>query len=411
MPLPTSDVHSRCWSSIPHDILVKVFKLLPVHERTNLNKVCKSWSDCFSLPELWSHLIIKIDEEIDQDGKAISCIDQFWFAIRDVEIHVNYLQQTSHDRAFYVMDKLASLPQRTLRKFVFRYIGFLVSAMGFAPNQQYLRRITKLLDYEEQEMALEVVDLNHCNVKITKKLISLVSEQHKCLRVLCLQTTAVDSDVEPSDFLSVIQLCPYLEELHTFYHCVDHKVIEAICVGRSQPFRFLSVAHFGISGKSSPVDTWKHLIDSQAQVEIELKFELVLGEPGSILEFMPVGLPLASLHLTVSEKREFGIELRSIASQFSATLRHVTVRCTADDVERASDDLEAALTCLVSNCNRLENLHCNFALKSEVFRELRAATSDRRCTLDILSESETKETPELEKPKKEKKKRRWWKWR
>jgi len=374
------------WSTISQHILVDVFTLLPIRDRFNASLVCKNWSDCFHHPQLWNEFFFKFDTDVDSEGKAITCFEDYCNQLKNVEISFNQSRSISRERAFQVMESLTHTSKKKLQKFCFHFTGHNPLCFNGKVILDKLKEFLSRKPEEEIVFDLSFVDLNRCNIAFDNELVSIFAKQHKSLRVLRLQNSCLVDNVTPGSIVRLVENCVYLQELHTFYHCVNPAVIEALTAKRGAPFKFMSLM-CNRSDKFKEIvtaDTWKGFQNANREAEVEMKFRSSVPHH-LIIPLLSPGIPLTSLHLMVYGW--LADELNHIAVTFGSTLRFITFQPGLDPDRKAPPGLESALLELVSRSEKLEELHCFCTLKPEVVAQVKAMRKLKKCTLYTSSES------------------------
>nr|CAB3245183.1 F-box/LRR-repeat protein 8-like [Phallusia mammillata] len=368
------------WSTVPDHILVDIFSYLPVNDRLQSSLVCKSWSECFHHPKLWSKFMFKFDTDIDNEGKAITCIEKYCKELKDVEIYVNQAQKISRERALQVMDELTSTQKKKLQKFAFHFTG--ANPLCFK-GQEILDSLKKLFSRKPDEeivFQLSYVDLNHCNIALDNDLILTLANQHQALRVVHLQNSCLVDNVKPSCIKELIQKCPFLEELDIFYHCLNDSVMEAMCEKRKVPFKILSLLGNRSDKYKAMIETemWKKFKEANSEAQVTLQFHMIMPHH-LIIPMLCPGIPLTRLHLKV-----YGWltdELNHIGRTYWDTLKFLSFHTSLDHSTKAPPGLEPALLDLVSRCDKLEELHCYCTLQSETITRIKTMKSLTNSTL------------------------------
>ena len=368
------------WSTLPQHIMVNIFSYLPVNDRLNASLTCKYWAECFHSPFLWSKFIFKFDTDIDSEGRAISCIEKYCEVLKDVQIYINQSQKISRDRACYVMDELTAMSRKKLQKFAFHFTG--VNPLCFN-GREILSKLKKLFSREadaEIVFNLTFVDLNHCNIAFDNELLLIFAKQHHALRVFKMQNSCLIDNVTPSSLLELVKNCIFLEELHTFYHCINMDVIKAFAEEKRRPFRHLSLL-CNRSDKFSELitsDVWNEFSIANPTAGVTIKFHHSMPHH-IIIPLLCPGMPLVSLDLKIYGW--MAEELSHVASTFSATLQSLSFNPSMDLTLKAPPGVEPALLELVSRTENLKELHCFCGLTNDVINKIKKARTFEKFTL------------------------------
>ncbi|XP_076808316.1 F-box/LRR-repeat protein 8-like [Clavelina lepadiformis] len=380
------------WTNIPQHILVEIFSYLHVNDRLNASLVCKAWSDCFHHPKLWSRFIFKFDSDVDNEGKAMTCVERYCDVLKDVKIYINQSQKVSRERACYVIDELTSLQKKKLQKFAFHFTGS--NPLCFNGNE-ILDKLKNMFRHQaESELLLHLtsVDLNHCNIAFDNELFLIFAKHHNVLRVLRVQNSCLVDNVTPNSIHELVKKCPCLEELHTFYHCINSDVLETLAEKKSVPFRELSLM-CNRSDKYNeliPSETWKTLSKAHPLCEVTMKFHSSMLHH-KIIPLLCSGIPLVKLDLKI-----YGWltdEIAHIGATFSSTLINLSFHTSLDWTRKAPPGLEPALLGLVSQCEKLRELHCYCALDIEVINSIKTLRNLDNFTLYAFGQNQDGRNP------------------
>ena len=368
------------WKTIPQHILVNVFSFLPVNDRLQASLTCKYWSECFHNPILWSKFVFNFDTEIDEEGKAINCIKKYCGVLKNVKILVNQAQKVSRDRACYVMKKLAAHSKKKLVNFELRFTGINPLCFNGQEILTHLKNVFSPTLESELIFHLDCINLNHCNIALDNDLVSIFATHHKQLRVLKVQNSCLIDNVTPESMLNLVKNCVNLQELHTFYHCIDASCIQALGGGKRLPFKTLSLMcnrsdKFHDLIKSEP---WMEFASANPTAEVALKFHSSIPHH-KIIPLLCPGIPVVYLDLKIYGWLED--EISHIAATFSSTLKFLSFNTSMDLTQKAPPGLEPALLELVSRCEKLIELHCHCVLKEEVIVSIKRMRSLKKFTL------------------------------
>jgi len=368
------------WSTLPQHIMVNIFSYLPVNDRLNASLTCKNWSECFHSPLLWSKFVFKFDTDLDSEGKAINCIENYCGVLKDVQIYINQSQKISRDRACYVMDELTALSKKKLQKFAFHFTG--VNPLCFN-GCEILNKLKKLFSREadsEIVFHLSFVDLNHCNIAFDNELISIFAKQHHALRVFKMQNSCLIDNVTPASLLELVKNCIFLEEMHTFYHSINADVVKAFAEENRASFKHLSLL-CNRSDKFSdliPSEAWNEFCIANPAAEVTIKFHHSMPHH-MIIPLLCPGMPVMALDLKVFAW--LADELAHIAATFSSTLKFLSFHPSMDWRLKAPPGVEPALLELVSRSDKLKELHCYCGLNNDVINKIKKMRALEKSTL------------------------------
>ena len=374
------------WNTIPQHILVTVFSYLPVNDRLNASLTCKYWSECFHNPLLWSKFVFKFDTNVDGEGKALRCIEKYCDVLKDVKIYLNQAQKLSRDRALHVVDELAAISKKKIQKFAFCFTG--ENPLCFNGNE-ILNKLKNLFSRSlESELVfhLTVVDLNHCNIALDNNLITILADEHPLLSVVKVQNSCLIDNVTPSSMMHLIEKCVCLEELHTFYHCINSNVVKKIAEKGRVPFKVLSLM-CNRSDKYNeliPSDAWLQFSLANAKAEVTIKFHSSMLHH-KIIPLLCPGIPLVALDMKVYGW--LADELQHIAVTFPDTLKYLSFNPSLDMTLKAPPGVEPALLELASRCELLKELHCYCALTNDVIDSIKKMRAFEKCTLYNMQQS------------------------
>ena len=380
------------WSTLPQHILVNVFSYLPVNDRLRASQTCKSWSECFHSPLLWSKFVFKFDTDIDSEGKAINCIENYCGVLKDVQIYINQSQKISRDRACYVMDELTALSKKKLQKFTFHFTG--VNPLCFN-GREILSKLKKLFSRDsgsEIVFHLSFVDLNHCNIAFDNELISIFAKQHHALRVFKMQNSCLIDNVTPTSLLELAKNCVVLEELHTFYHSINADVVKAFAEKGRAPFKHLSLL-CNRSDKFSdliPTEAWNEFSSFNPTAEVTIKFHHSMPHH-IIIPLLCPGMPLVALDLKVYAW--LAEELAHIAATFSSTLKILSFHPSMDWRLKAPPGVEPALLELVSRSDKLQELYCFCGLNYDAIEKIKKMRALKKSTLYVYNPTASNDSP------------------
>lgn len=368
------------WETIPQHILVNVFCLLPVNDRLNASLACKYWSECFHNPMLWSKFIFKFDTEIDNEGKAMNCIEKYSNVLKDVKILLNQSQKISRERACSVMEKLSALKKKKLISFEIKFTGTNPLCFNGQEILQSLKKLFSLSPDSELIFYLTSIDFNHCNIALDNELISIFATYHTKLRVFKVKNSCLIDNVTPKSILNLIENCKCLQELHTFYHCIDSAVIKALSDPNRLTFKKLSL----MCNRSDkfhdliPSEPWMEFAAANPTAEVIIMFHSSIPHY-KIIPLLCPGIPLVYLDLKIYGW--LAEELSHIAETFSSTLKYLSFNTSMDCFSKAPPGVEPALLNLAERCEKLQELHCYCALNGDVIVSIQQKCSLKNYTL------------------------------
>ena len=329
---------------------------------------------------LWSRFVFKFDMDIDSEGRAVNCIENYCGVLKDVKILVNQSQKVSRDRAFYVMDELTAASKKKLQKFAFHFTG--VNPLCFN-GREILSKLKKLFSRtadSEIIFHLTFVDFNHCNIAFDNELISIFAKQHHALRIFKMQNSCLIDNVTPSSMLELVKSCIFLEELHTFYHSINADVIKAFADNGRAPFKHLSLMCNRSDKYSDLIQTeaWNEFSVCNPKAQVSIKFHSLMPHH-IIIPLLCPGIPLASLDLKVYGW--LADELTHVAATFYSSLKTLSFNPSLDWRSKAPPGVEPALLELVTRSEKLVELHCFCVLSQDVIEKIKKIRSFSSITL------------------------------
>ncbi|XP_002131206.2 F-box/LRR-repeat protein 8-like [Ciona intestinalis] len=360
------------WATMPQNILVDIFSYMSMNERLKCSVVCKWWNECLQHPKLWSRFMFKFDTNIDDEGKAIKCIESYCQIGRlsEVEIFVNPKQSVSRDRAMMVMEELRSSPSKKLQKFSFYFSGY--NPLLFNGNE-LLSTMKNLFGSQPNAGVgvchLTTVDLTECNISLDDEFVRILAMNHPFLRVVRIQNVCFVDNVTPNGLLVLVSGCPELKELCTFYHSIDDRVVAQFCSDFRTAVSNLSLICNAYDKYSNAVksETWKRF--NRSNPDAELRLEILLTTPQqAINKILCPDIPVTHLTLNVSGSRFE--ELVIIKQNCKQTLKCLTLQNDLAGVIPPPPGFEPALLDLIADCKYLVEINCPYPLSQDTISQI-----------------------------------------
>ena len=363
------------WQTLPWHIIVEIYSNLEIKDRIQARLACKSWSECFHDRKLWSRFTVILDTHKDEDASALNLFYQHINQIDLVSVSINQSQILSRNRAVQLLNvctnKLHNLS------------GLVVCFHGCNPqfykDQELVQSIKTLLsrfkDCNNFQSCLTYVNLNKFQLTLNDSLIYSIFNGHKNLKKVCIQNDCLVDNVSVRSILDLVEMCPNLEELHTFYHSVDNSVIDALSVPtRNAIFKYLSLRcnRSDKFGNIITSESWQRLKFFQQKLEVEMYFHQLF--PLHLVKLVLVeNIPLVKLNLRMFAW--INDELLHLSNFYGHHLKILSFSTNVDQRASAPPGLDEVLVMLVEKCYKLVNIYCFCSLKSETIIEIKRIRS------------------------------------
>lgn len=360
------------WSHLPEHIIVEILSYLDLPDRYRASLICRPWNSGFTSRYLWTKFHFNFFTA--EHGKYLKCVKLYGRYFKEVTVRVDQKDPWNRTNGCQVLLGLCSLEEYRLERLT---IKFTSQNPCMYSGREYLDALYKLVECHTK---LQRLDLSGLHINFDGRLCDILSENNPDLQVLNVQNRVLVCKVLPEHLLQVVQRCRKLTDLLIFNCSLSEEVLIALCDIDRRRLRHLSIICRREEKYAKNIDSmvWKKLRESNRGLEVTLKFDHTCPLY-RVSQLMDPEIPVVELYLETFTDLANEIQL---ASNYENTLRILLV-VTAG----SSDDLDAALLHLATQCHKLSELHvqgCNRLRKETVDKILAllpALEDNRRYTL------------------------------
>ncbi|MBZ3888752.1 F-box/LRR-repeat protein 3 [Sciurus carolinensis] len=272
--LRTTNEHSQTcdWGNLLQDIILQVFKYLPLLDRAHASQVCRSWNQVFHLPDLWRCFEFELNQPATSYLKAThpELIKQI------IKRHSNHLQyvsfkvDSSKESAEAACDILSQLVNCSLKT-----LGLISTARPSfmdLPKSHFISALTVVFVNSKSLSSLKIDDtpVDDPSLKV------LVANNSDTLKLLKMSSCP---HVSPAGILCVADQCHGLRELALNYHLLSDELLLALSSEKHVRLEHLRIdvvsenpgqTHFHTIQKSS----WDAFIKHSPKVNLVMYFFL-----------------------------------------------------------------------------------------------------------------------------------------
>ncbi|XP_034521240.1 F-box/LRR-repeat protein 3 isoform X4 [Ailuropoda melanoleuca] len=272
--LRTTNEHSQTcdWGNLLQDIVLQVFKYLPLLDRAHASQVCRNWNQVFHMPDLWRCFEFELNQPATSYLKAThpELIKQI------IKRHSNHLQyvsfkvDSSKESAEAACDILSQLVNCSLKT-----LGLISTARPSfmdLPKSHFISALTVVFVNSKSLSSLKIDDtpVDDPSLKV------LVANNSDTLKLLKMSSCP---HVSPAGILCVADQCHGLRELALNYHLLSDELLLALSSEKHVRLEHLRIdvvsenpgqTHFHTIQKSS----WDAFIRHSPKVNLVMYFFL-----------------------------------------------------------------------------------------------------------------------------------------
>ncbi|KAB0342887.1 hypothetical protein FD755_015615 [Muntiacus reevesi] len=272
--LRTTSEHSQTcdWGNLLQDIVLQVFKYLPLLDRAHASQVCRNWNQVFHMPDLWRCFEFELNQPATSYLKAThpELIKQI------IKRHSNHLQyvsfkvDSSKESAEAACDILSQLVNCSLKT-----LGLISTARPSfmdLPKSHFISALTVVFVNSKSLSSLKIDDtpVDDPSLKV------LVANNSDTLKLLKMSSCP---HVSPAGILCVADQCHGLRELALNYHLLSDELLLALSSEKHVRLEHLRIdvvsenpgqTHFHTIQKSS----WDAFIRHSPKVNLVMYFFL-----------------------------------------------------------------------------------------------------------------------------------------
>ncbi|MXQ93585.1 hypothetical protein E5288_WYG018908 [Bos mutus] len=272
--LRTASEHSQTcdWGNLLQDIVLQVFKYLPLLDRAHASQVCRNWNQVFHMPDLWRCFEFELNQPATSYLKAThpELIKQI------IKRHSNHLQyvsfkvDSSKESAEAACDILSQLVNCSLKT-----LGLISTARPSfmdLPKSHFISALTVVFVNSKSLSSLKIDDtpVDDPSLKV------LVANNSDTLKLLKMSSCP---HVSPAGILCVADQCHGLRELALNYHLLSDELLLALSSEKHVRLEHLRIdvvsenpgqTHFHTIQKSS----WDAFIRHSPKVNLVMYFFL-----------------------------------------------------------------------------------------------------------------------------------------
>ncbi|XP_004625945.1 F-box/LRR-repeat protein 8 [Octodon degus] len=342
---------------LPEEVLVLIFRHLPLRDRAAAAGVCKAWAVAVTSSAVWYDTDISCDCE--QEGMLppylYTCLDY----IHNLRLEYEPSRKMSRRLATELLIAMAGGAPR-LR-------GLRLECLGEKPLLDSGRDILDAVQAVCQNACeLRYLDLRRLPFTLDDELVLLVARSCPELRSIFLDNHTLVDSVRPGSVLELLEACRHLCSLGLHLASLSSAILQVLAAPNREPFELLALrcaCPEDARAPHIPDECWGALRCRHPGLAVELELEPVMPAE-SVTRVLQPAIPLAVLRLNLSGDTIGPVHFA--AHHYAATLRVLEVRASS------SPELDAALQELAARCSGLREIHCFCVVRSSVLEAFRA---------------------------------------
>ncbi|XP_023217047.1 F-box only protein 33-like [Centruroides sculpturatus] len=289
------------WSTLPSIIIIEILSLLPLKDRLNASRVCRSWRDCLFHPSLWRRVVFRVNSCVDQNESCRFLVNNFGRFTRNVVIELNSLNPKDVRECKDILDVLTynkNLERLSMKPNSCR-LEWIEDDLGQEDNllDMYITSLEQIIcnAHRLKHMSLGCIEelLNHSDLFLT------LLSQHQFKSLQSLHLASIKEDPEHYALLDLpintFEVFGNLQYLSIDYDYVSDCLLYNLSKSRNKSLRHLNIHVHGIDTEhpGTTDNAWKQLKNLSPQLEVTMTL-LHSHDPSTVLQdiFHP-SMPLA----------------------------------------------------------------------------------------------------------------------
>ena len=354
------------WSHLPHHILVTIFSHLNRNDQVHAAYTCKSWSEIFSSPLLWTHFEFIFLGQPGQE-KLLKCLETKGQYLKRVYIVLDQATQQNREDACSVVQKVAALTERRLQNLKIDFVG---ENPYFYAGREFVESLRVLFGPPPDECSvinhLTDIDLSRLKVSYDDDLINVLSQNNPHLQRLNIQNQVLVCKVSPICILRLVQRCRNLKDLFVYNCSLSEDILLAFTEADRHPLERLGMICRREEKYTKDLDgsAWKAVTDKLPNLRVTLSFDHTCPLH-KVSEVMKPEVPVQELRLETFTY--IYDEMRMATSYYSKYLEKVVINTP---MSRNSPEFNQALVNLATQCNKLRSLHVFCVLEKDTVDQI-----------------------------------------
>ncbi|XP_069478451.1 uncharacterized protein [Ambystoma mexicanum] len=301
------------WTSLPEQVLVNIYSLLPLPERFSMSLSCKEWSLAFRSPALWRKVTIRVES-----GSAhpwILMLLQYGHLMESVRILWN---DDNGTQASAIVEHLVHLRRSKLQSLT------LISGEDFGSNFNSLQESLGILfDVSPGNTSgFRVVDFTHLSGQLEDATLISLAISNPSLERLLIANRQPAIRLQPSSLLTILRSCRRLSHLAVWNSALAEDVALSFLQRIRAPLQLLELHYDGSTSGIMSNQVWKKLKEQLPKLEVSLHFSADM-DGGLMLGVLQPDIPLTSLD--IASGSSLSAVLCHVAHQYHHRIKDVTI--------------------------------------------------------------------------------------
>lgn len=261
------------WSSIPPEILAKIFLYVDQAAKLKCSLVCKNWNEVSQVPEIWRFVHLKF--KVSDGRQELNFVRRFGKYFKKVVIEFDQANETQRAIANEVMDTIASYEtESSVNSIIIKFIGdnpWLFTGEEF--NASLINLLDKLKDRKHPNV-LRSFDINDVQL-VMKAGVSDALAKHEYLEEANIITNTLICTLVAKRCMNFAKGCRNLQVLNTHSVSVDNDILNELSTENRARLKYLTLV-FKANDKYKPAisdEAWVTFVEKNPDVKVELKFD------------------------------------------------------------------------------------------------------------------------------------------
>ncbi|XP_061198007.1 F-box/LRR-repeat protein 21-like [Saccostrea echinata] len=267
------------WSSLPADILLKIFAYLEQGEKVRASTVCKNWRNAFHYPEFWRefHFVIR-DAPVEHWHQH--CLENHGGHFRHVVISVDQSSTENRNMALQILSAFANLERGKLESLAIKFTG---ENPLFYNGAEFTEGLFTMFGFahrtvEFSPFSLRTGDFSGLLISYTDELLEQLAICHPRLENLNITSNIYCYRVSHEGLLNLARKCRNLKSLKIFHCTFSDDILRELASDNRAALETLTIVsnredRYGEYDNMTTERVWQELGPKFTDLQMNLIFE------------------------------------------------------------------------------------------------------------------------------------------